>query len=361
MCSRGWWSGGRWLSASRASWCCRRSTWHTRSVVHATWFTIPITAASTPRLRSAGAARCSVCGRPWVASAIASIMRWRSRSSRLWNVRCWIGMTSKLETRHVRHSSVGFIRGIIQHVDTRRSVMFLHRSLRSTSTQSTRCLRQRFCRMRGRLRCVKTTRNEDQEMQRRKGSQTQDRPKSTADPGTNPRKSRTPFGMVTWPFEVTVVDMKEYPLSTWYYFATNRAAASAHKPPLIEQLCLTLRAAGKLGLTSPGPEPRPMIGDRRRRDAHRQLGLGHRRLAPERHVAFRPPGIPAQNGYGQCNDHPCSRTNPAPLHERVSARRRVWGCGAEHSIPGPGRHQLRNILGVFDAFHHWLALPQYAS
>ena len=51
---------------------------------------------STPRLRSAGAAGCSVCAHPWVASAIASIMRWRSRSSRLWNVRR-------------RHSSIGYV------------------------------------------------------------------------------------------------------------------------------------------------------------------------------------------------------------------------------------------------------------
>ena len=137
----------------------------------------------------------------------------------------------------------------------------------------------------------------------------------------------------------------------------NRAAASAHKPPLTGQLCLALRAAGKLGLTSPGSEARPMIRDRRRRDGRRQLGVLHRRLPPERHVAFRPPDIPAKNGYGQCNDHPCSRMNPAPLHERVSARRSVWGYGAERSVPGPCRHQFRNILGVFDAFDHLLALP----
>src|SRR5205807_7740631 len=142
----------------------------------------------------------------------------------------------------------------------------------------------------------------------------------------------------------------------------NRAAASAHKPPLTGQLSLALREAGKLGLTSPGSEARPMIGDRRRRDDRRQLGVRHRRLPPERHVAFRLPDIPAKNGYGQCNDHPCSRMNPAALHGGRLSRCPLLGFGVQRSVPGACWHWFTDITVVFEAVHesHLLVLSRNA-
>ena len=85
---------------------------------------------STQRLPSAGAARCWVYDPRWAASATVSTTPWPKAFLRLSSVKCWIAMTSRLETKHVGRSSPGSRVGIIRIVDTPPSGIFHHRSTR---------------------------------------------------------------------------------------------------------------------------------------------------------------------------------------------------------------------------------------
>jgi hypothetical protein len=117
---------------------------------------------STPRSPSARGARSSACDPPWVALAIA-VQRNGRELRDAGCVRCWIEITFRLEMRRGRRTSVGFIRGIIQHVGTRRLVIFLRSSSRSASPRITRSLDPKLLpALRAvRLHCVEEIRNED--------------------------------------------------------------------------------------------------------------------------------------------------------------------------------------------------------
>lgn len=115
---------------------------------------------NTPRLPSAHAARSSVCGPRWAASATVSTTRWPRASSQLWNVRCWIAITSRLETKRARRSSLGIEGCIIRIAGIRPSDTFHRRSSRGASPRNHSA---DFCRIRGRPRCGETPRDRDQQ------------------------------------------------------------------------------------------------------------------------------------------------------------------------------------------------------
>src|SRR4051794_4521747 len=82
---------------------------------------------------SAGAARSLACGPRWGTLVTASTTPWPKASSRLWNAKCWIEITSTLERQHAGLSLVGSNAGIILIAGTPPSVTFHHGSSKDAS------------------------------------------------------------------------------------------------------------------------------------------------------------------------------------------------------------------------------------